>query len=176
MTYEHPCVLGVDPDTKHDGLCLLAPSGRLLELAVLPHRGGDAALIHDVQGVLAHAVQVAAGNGGRLVLGIEGQFLGKNAQSVMQLVEVRRTWEVLAVQHDIEVVRLDPATWRSLAFPGTNPIGTKRNVWKALAQGLLQREELGRSFQGNVVRVDADAADAYCIARAARMRLRGSRA
>jgi hypothetical protein len=175
MTYKYPYVLGVDPDSEHDGICLLDPAGHVVMLAVLPHGKGDLrALINAIRRTLDGARAII--EAGTLVMGIEGQFLGKNPRSMVQLIEVRRTWEVMATIRDITTICLEPATWRSLAFPGIDPIGTKRAQWKALAQERLQRDELGRPFQGGAVKFDADAADAYCIAHAARMKWRGARA
>ena len=181
MMYQYPFILGVDPDSRHDGVCLLGPGGDVQEVMVLPHgveeRGafkpfGDAVLARRIEAVLVDALDLSRKVGGRLVLGIEGQFIAKNWKSTMAIIDVRRAWEVLAARVGVAAVRLLASEWRSLVFPGT-PVTTKREVWKRLAEDRLMRDALPGPWGAGSVRVSNDAADAYCIALAVRMRERG---
>ena len=114
-------ILSIDPASIKNGTPAYAyfNNGKLIEYAELKKEKSETLTIFSRK-----IFKILSRISPNLVL-IEGQYLGKNAQSLIKVVEGRMLWEASAYMQAIKIIQIMPAVWQSRRL-GNIRMGRKR--------------------------------------------------
>ena len=73
------------------------------------------------------------------IMVIEHQFKGCNVQSMIRVIEGRRTWEVLAISQNCKKVRYQPSDWQSAMLGRTKPRDTVKKLSVLRVKGVYKK-------------------------------------
>ena len=112
-------LLSIDPAglTKHSGFhgYAIFNKGKLVYVDAIDFsKMSEAEQINKIQ-------QVFIRNKGIDVVAIENQFQGLNPQTLMRLVEGRRTWEIEGIKNRCKIARIEPSKWQKAMLGKTKP-------------------------------------------------------